>query len=29
VSGIAVTDMLPEEAARILREAGSLDTPRG
>ena len=23
VSGIAVTDMLPEEAARILREAGS------
>ena len=29
VSGIAVTDMLPEEAARILREAGSLDQPRG
>jgi UDPglucose--hexose-1-phosphate uridylyltransferase len=29
VSGIAVTDMLPEETARILREAGSLDTPRG
>lgn len=29
VSGIAVTDMLPEEAARILREAGSLGTPRG
>jgi len=29
VSGIAVTDMLPEEAARILREAGSLDRPRG
>jgi UDPglucose--hexose-1-phosphate uridylyltransferase len=29
VAGIAVTDMLPEEAARILREAGSLDTPRG
>jgi UDPglucose--hexose-1-phosphate uridylyltransferase len=28
VSGIAVTDMLPEEAARILREAGSLDGPR-
>jgi UDPglucose--hexose-1-phosphate uridylyltransferase len=28
VAGIAVTDMLPEEAARILREAGSLDTPR-
>jgi UDPglucose--hexose-1-phosphate uridylyltransferase len=25
VSGIAVTDMLPEEAARILREAGSAD----
>jgi UDPglucose--hexose-1-phosphate uridylyltransferase len=24
VSGIAVTDMLPEEAARILREAGSM-----
>jgi UDPglucose--hexose-1-phosphate uridylyltransferase len=29
VAGIAVTDMLPEEAARILREAGSLDKPRG
>jgi UDPglucose--hexose-1-phosphate uridylyltransferase len=29
VAGIAVTDMLPEEAARILREAGSLDQPRG
>ena len=29
VSGIAVTDMLPEEAARILREAGSLTEPRG
>ena len=29
VSGIAVTDMLPEEAARILREAGSLEQPRG
>jgi UDPglucose--hexose-1-phosphate uridylyltransferase len=29
VGGIAVTDMLPEEAARILREAGSLDQPRG
>jgi UDPglucose--hexose-1-phosphate uridylyltransferase len=29
VSGIAVTDMLPEEAARILRQAGSLDKPRG
>jgi UDPglucose--hexose-1-phosphate uridylyltransferase len=28
VSGIAVTDMLPEEAARVLREAGSIDTPR-
>jgi UDPglucose--hexose-1-phosphate uridylyltransferase len=28
VAGIAVTDMLPEEAARILREAGSLDRPR-
>ena len=28
VSGIAVTDMLPEEAARLLREAGSLDQPR-
>jgi UDPglucose--hexose-1-phosphate uridylyltransferase len=28
VSGIAVTDMLPEEAARILREAGSLQAPR-
>jgi UDPglucose--hexose-1-phosphate uridylyltransferase len=28
VSGIAVTDMLPEEAARILREAGSLEQPR-
>jgi UDPglucose--hexose-1-phosphate uridylyltransferase len=27
VAGIAVTDMLPEEAARILREAGSLDKP--
>lgn len=25
VSGIAVTDMLPEEAARVLREAGSLN----
>jgi len=25
VAGIAVTDMLPEEAARILREAGSLE----
>jgi len=29
VSGIAVTDMLPEEAARVLREAGSLERPRG
>jgi UDPglucose--hexose-1-phosphate uridylyltransferase len=29
VAGIAVTDMLPEEAARILREAGSLEPPRG
>jgi UDPglucose--hexose-1-phosphate uridylyltransferase len=29
VAGIAVTDMLPEEAARILREAGSLVQPRG
>lgn len=29
VSGIAVTDMLPEEAARILREGGGLDPPRG
>jgi UDPglucose--hexose-1-phosphate uridylyltransferase len=29
VSGIAVTDMLPEEAARVLREAGSLEGPRG
>jgi UDPglucose--hexose-1-phosphate uridylyltransferase len=29
VAGIAVTDMLPEEAARVLREAGSLDKPRG
>jgi UDPglucose--hexose-1-phosphate uridylyltransferase len=29
VSGIAVTDMLPEEAARILREAGSLDKTPG
>jgi UDPglucose--hexose-1-phosphate uridylyltransferase len=29
VAGIAVTDMLPEEAARLLREAGSLDAPRG
>ena len=29
VAGIAVTEMLPEEAARILREAGSLDQPRG
>jgi UDPglucose--hexose-1-phosphate uridylyltransferase len=29
VAGIAVTDMLPEEAARILREAGSLEQPRG
>ncbi len=28
VSGIAVTDMLPEEAARILREEGSLAQPR-
>jgi UDPglucose--hexose-1-phosphate uridylyltransferase len=28
VSGIAVTDMLPEEAARILRDAGSLERPR-
>jgi UDPglucose--hexose-1-phosphate uridylyltransferase len=28
VSGIAGTDMLPEEAARILREAGSLDRAR-
>jgi UDPglucose--hexose-1-phosphate uridylyltransferase len=28
VSGISVTDMLPEEAARRLREAGSLDTPQ-
>jgi UDPglucose--hexose-1-phosphate uridylyltransferase len=28
VSGIAVTDMLPEEAARILREVGSLAQPR-
>jgi UDPglucose--hexose-1-phosphate uridylyltransferase len=28
VAGIAVTDMLPEEAARVLREAGSLDRPR-
>lgn len=28
VAGIAVTDMLPEEAARILREAGSLDHSR-
>ena len=27
VAGIAVTDMLPEEAARILREAGSLANP--
>jgi UDPglucose--hexose-1-phosphate uridylyltransferase len=26
VSGIAVTDMLPEEAARILREAGPVDS---
>ena len=25
VSGIAVTDMLPEEAARLLREAGPVD----
>jgi hypothetical protein len=24
-----VTDMLPEEAAHILREAGSLERPRG
>jgi hypothetical protein len=24
-----VTDMLPEEAARVLREAGSLEGPRG
>ena len=29
VAGIAVTDMLPEEAARILREAGSLDRTQG
>jgi UDPglucose--hexose-1-phosphate uridylyltransferase len=29
VSGIAVTDMLPEEAARVLREAGALDGGRG
>jgi hypothetical protein len=29
VSGIAVTDMLPEEAARILREAGPADTREG
>jgi UDPglucose--hexose-1-phosphate uridylyltransferase len=29
VAGIAVTDMLPEEAARILREAGCLDQARG
>jgi UDPglucose--hexose-1-phosphate uridylyltransferase len=29
VSGIAVTDMLPEEASRILREAGSLEAPGG
>ena len=29
VAGIAVTDMLPEEAARILREAGSLEPSRG
>ncbi len=29
VAGIAVTDMLPEVAARVLREAGSLDSPRG
>ena len=28
VAGIAVTDMLPEEAARVLREAGSLEQPR-
>jgi UDPglucose--hexose-1-phosphate uridylyltransferase len=28
VSGIAVTDMLPEEAARVLREAASLDPSR-
>ena len=29
VSGIAVTDMLPEEAARILREAGPVDSRAG
>jgi galactose-1-phosphate uridylyltransferase len=29
VAGIAVTDMLPEEAARILREAGSLEPSGG
>jgi UDPglucose--hexose-1-phosphate uridylyltransferase len=29
VAGIAVTDMLPEEAARALREAGSLERSRG
>jgi UDPglucose--hexose-1-phosphate uridylyltransferase len=29
VAGIAVTDMLPEEAARVLREAGSLESARG
>jgi UDPglucose--hexose-1-phosphate uridylyltransferase len=28
VAGIAVTDMLPEEAARVLREAGSLERPQ-
>lgn len=28
ISGIAVTDMLPEEAARVLREAGGLEAPR-
>jgi UDPglucose--hexose-1-phosphate uridylyltransferase len=28
VAGIAVTDMLPEEAARVLREAGSLEHPQ-
>jgi UDPglucose--hexose-1-phosphate uridylyltransferase len=28
VAGIAVTDMLPEEAARVLREANSPDVPR-
>jgi UDPglucose--hexose-1-phosphate uridylyltransferase len=29
VAGIAVTDMLPEDAAQALREAGSLARPRG